>query len=285
MNQKGQSSFFVLLGKFRSRRGLSRVDKFFFLTLFFLVISILDLFNMSYLNASKKFLDRCLLPLKCTANNLIEFPQMISKYIDLKKENESLKLELDELRVKTIIAAGAEKELEEMKKIVNLKYHSNSFEFMEKILGFDKSIYNSYLLISATQHNTKGNSIVISSDALVGLIVSSHKGVAKVLPITSQKISIPTKTNTGEHVILSGKDRDEMFSKEIKSNTISNLKIGDILYTSGEGGTYKENIPVAKITKIDESKNAISAKPIVELNKLSFVWIIDPIIKDQAKKS
>lgn len=280
---KKQSSFFVLLGKFRSRREASKADRFFFSTFFFLFVFVLDLFKISYLDISKRFFDDYLIPVKFLANDLMEIPNMISKYVDLKKENEVLRLQVDELRIKTSIVANAEKELAELKKLVNLKYDSNSFEFMEKVLGFDKSIYNSYLLISSTHAATKADSVVISANALVGLIVDSNDNIAKILPITSQKISVPTKTISGEHIILSGTGQKKMFSKEIKSNTISDLKIGETLYTSGAGGVYKKNIPVAKISKIDKIKNEISAKPIVELNKLSFVWVVDPTIKTKPK--
>ena len=277
MAKRSSDSFFVLLGKFTSRRGLSNKDKIAIASLLSLITSVLDFFGEPHIEMLKNYIDNLVLPIEIFANKLIEIPKLISEYVDVKKENESLKLEIDALKIKTIIATGIEKELEELRKAVNLKYQSNLFNAMEKVLGFEKSIFNSHILISSTQNQTKENSVVITPEGLVGLVIKTSGKTAKVLSITNQKISIPVRTETGEHLIISGTDKNEMISREIKSNTVSELNIGDILYTSGEGGIFKENIPVAKITEINEQKNEITAKPIVEMSKLNFVWIVEGI--------
>ena len=283
MARRDQNSFFVLLGRFTSRRGLSRPEKIFFFSLAFFLMTVADFFGESHVRTVGNFINRFCMPVKMVANSLIEIPKTISEYVDIKRENTLLRLELDALRIKNIIATGVEKELEELRRVVNLKYQSNLFDEIEKVLGFDKTVFSSYVLISMTQKSTKENAVAMTPDGIVGLIVEARGKIAKVLPVTNQKLSIPVKSKTGEHLIISGADRNEMVSREIRSNTVSELKIGDTLYTSGEGGIFKENIPVATISAINEIKNEITAKPIVDINKLNFVWVMSPVIGEAEK--
>lgn len=281
MSQRNDDSFFVLLGKFASRRGLSRSERSLIAGILLLLVATFDFFKEPHLNAIKQRMDNVVLPIKVSSSRLIALPKIIDEYVNIKRENESLRLELDALRIKNIVATEANNEVEELRKLVNLKYRSDTFSVMEKFLGHEKSIFSSSILISRTQSSTQEDSIVITPDGVVGIISSVHKDIAKVLPVTCHRIAIPVKSNSGEHLIISGTDKNEMESKEIMSNSVSDLKIGDILYTSGEGGTYTENIPVAKITAIDKTKNTIKADPVANLNKLSFVWIIAPVLKNQ----
>lgn len=271
------NSFFLLLGRFTSRRGFSRSNKLFVFSLLSSFIFISDYFETSYISDLKNYSLSFVLPIKVFANKLIEVPKILYHYVDLKNENKELRFEIDKLKLKSIITLGMEKELKELKQLVNLKYQSNSFEFMEKILGFDDSIYDSFLLISNTQPSTKKDSVVISSNALIGIISDVSEKVARVLPITSSKMFIPVKNESGEHLILKGTGKNELISIEIQSSTTKYLKINDVLYTSGEGGIYKSGIPVAKIVKIDINKTKIYARPISNLNTLNYVWIIYPL--------
>lgn len=274
-------SFFVLVGRFASRKNIKESDRYLFYSIFFAIIFVADFCDLSSIDSAKSYISNIVFPLKHMANNIIEIPKLISEYVDIKKENKHLQIELDTLKIKTITAKGTEYELNELKKSINMKYSLSSFRSVEKVLGFDKAIYNSFLIISATQKETKPGGIVISSDGLIGIIFDITDKIARVMTIYDHKINIPVKSESGEHLILSGNGKLGLFSKEIKTSEKSvniNLNLGDVLYTSGEGGVFHSNIPVAKISKIDNKKNEIFAEPVANLQSLSFVWIIDPIL-------
>jgi rod shape-determining protein MreC len=278
INTFDEKRLVVLLGRFSSRKGLSRASKLLVCFFVALVLVILDFFEISSVTALKCYLSANVMTIKCIINSLAETPKLISEYIDVKNENKKLRLELDELKIKTIVVSGIEKEIEELKKIVNLRYSSNLYRTMEKVLGFDRSMYDSFILISVTQKETNEGAIVISSDGLVGFVFDLNGTVARVLPITNQKMAIPVKTANGEHMIIAGTDKNELISKEIQDNAISNLKVGDMLMTSGEGGVFIANIPVANITKVDRKTGEVHAIPVTQVKKLSFVWIINSVI-------
>jgi rod shape-determining protein MreC len=196
----------------------------------------------------------------------------------MKNENTKLKLEIEKLKAKAITISEIEKELKELKKVVNLGDSSDTYKYIEKVQGYDNSIYDSFILISAKQEKTKQGAVVISNEGLVGLVYDSKNSMARVLNLTNQKMFVPGVTDKECHLILRGTGKNELISVEIMDNTISNLEIGDIIYTSGEGGTFSKGIPVAEITEINKDKSEILAKPTVNLDKLSFVWITDPVV-------
>ena len=269
-------TFSVLMNKFIAQ-GSDASGKLLMLGVLSLICFALDFFGVPFIQAVRLAMDDMVLSVKRVANDVADFPRAFSQYLNLKDKNEKLKLENEKLKAKVAVLSNVEKEVEELKAAANLRYRSSRFECMEKVLGFDNSIYSSYVLVSALHGKTTEGAVVLSSNSLVGLVMSSNGHIAKVLPITSCKIFVPVKNANGEHVILTGTDTDEMVSVAIRSNTTSTLNIGDILYTSGEGGTYEQDIPVATITSIDSTKNEIHAKPLVKLNALSFVWTISPV--------
>ncbi len=224
------------------------------------------------------------LQIKFVANKIVEFPRSMTSYIIqnniLKKEIEDLRRESDDLKIKIETIKNYEKELGDLKKSLNLNYSISTYKVIERVLGFEYSVFDSFMLISVSHNSIKQGSVVLSSDGIVGIVYLINNDIARVMTITDQKINIPVKSLSGEHIILSGTGKNEMVSSEIKENITSsklNIKPGDILYTSGEGGVFYSDIPVAKVIKIKES-GSILAEPISKINNISFVWIIDPIL-------
>ena len=278
---KRQNVFFSTLGRIIAPRANKRSIKYLAAFLFASLILTLDYANSLYTDAFKKRVSPYFLTAKCFVNEIIELPKVVSEYMHLKKENVELRRQIDDLKVKITTSRNIEAEYEALKNSVELKYSMSNYKFIEKILGFDKSSYNSFLIISATHDSSKEGVVVISSDGLVGLIFDSSNGIARVLTISDQKLCVPVKSDSGEHLILSGDGKDRMISREIRqtdSEIKLKLKEGDVLYTSGEGGVFQAGIPVAKVTKI-KNDDTVYAEPIVHFNNLSFVWIVAPFLK------
>jgi rod shape-determining protein MreC len=217
-----------------------------------------------------------LMPVKRFIGRCKKFPEIVHGYVSLKQENEELKRKVDELKVKALIINGVEQELAELKKIVNLKYTSNMFNAMEKVLGTDKSVFESFVIISASHKASHVGSAVISSDGLVGIIHDIVGTVAMVLSITNSKMLVPVKTKSGTHMIMSGTGKNEMVSIEIRDAAIASVNVGDELYTSGEGGVFRDDISVAKVTSVDRASGKVTARPTVNIDALSYAWVLEP---------
>ena len=62
----------------------------------------------------------------------------------------------------------------------------------------------------------------------------------------------------------------------------SQIKIGEKLLTSGYGGIFLPNMPVAIVTNIEG--NTIIARPLVDVTRLEFVTILGNEIENHAQQ-
>ena len=274
MKNKTTNSIQVLYAKFISHNCISRSNLLIFYFLLFFLAAGLDYMSESHIRFIRYSLKESLEPLKVEAHKLIQIPKLVKSFLDIKRENELLRRELNILKLTNLTASAHNKELEEIKRILDIKYNFEQFDILEKVLGFEASIYNSSIIISKTHANIAEDNIVITPDGLIGTISAVYEKSARVLPITNSLTTIPVQTNSGIHLIIRGTDKNELVAVEIQQEELlSELTVGDILYTSGEGGFYKKGIPVAKITSVNRSKSEVHATPIVQLSNINYVWI------------
>ncbi len=197
MGKNKADSFLVLLGKFTSRRGFSFNDKKKFAAAFSLLLSVLHFANEPHVISVDMFLDHFALPLRISFHRLIEIPKILSHYIDLYRENEALRREIESLKVKSIISSSLEKENEELRKAVNFKYKSKMFENCEKVLGVEHSAFDSFILISRTHEATQECASVYSTEGLLGIVYEVFDDYAKVLPISSRRVLMQRGSSDG----------------------------------------------------------------------------------------
>jgi rod shape-determining protein MreC len=196
----------------------------------------------------------------------------------LKREIERLRRENDTLKISLTTIKNFEHEFNEIKKITDLRYTISTYKVIEKVLGFDDGIYESFMLISASHSNIVPGTVIISSDGIVGIVHNINRGVARVRHIADPKLNIPVQSPSGEHLIISGNGKCSMISNETKENN-SKLDItkGDLLVTSGEGGVFPHGIPTAIVEEVTEN-SIVKAIPVTKLSDVSFVWAIDPVL-------
>jgi rod shape-determining protein MreC len=206
----------------------------------------------------------------------------MSKYFlqnrTLKQEIEKLRKENDTLKISLTTIKNFENEFKGIKKATDLRYSISNYKVIEKVLGFDGGIYESFMLISVSHKNIVPGSVIISSDGIVGIVHDIKGGVARVRHLSDPKLNVPVQSSSGEHFIISGDGKNSMISSETKeNNTKLNIDKGDLLITSGEGGIFQRGIPVAIVEEIIDNSH-IKAIPVTQLDNISFVWAIDPVL-------
>lgn len=133
--------------------------------------------------------------------------------------------------------------------------------------------YSATYFIAATQTDgvKKNNPILTTSGYLVGRVISVGEKNSRFMPITDVSSRVPIKIGTSnDHAILVGTGKGQFTLSHIE-NTDS-IKVGDELVTSGVGGIFAPNIPVAVIKSIEGAK--ITATPLALAKDLDFVLVI-----------
>lgn len=121
------------------------------------------------------------------------------------------------------------------------------------------------------QEGIELDSIVVTEKGLVGRVSEVGVFSCKVLTITDPNSRIPAKLQSNNHHIVVVGDGNKNLS--IISDQSQPFMAGDLITTSGIGGIYPMNIPIAKITGFSKDGKPI-AKPSVDFSLLDYVMVI-----------
>ena len=195
-----------------------------------------------------------------------------SQIKDLKAENMSLKIKLQEFdslkEENERLLAIEKKSLTSTKKQKIAKVLNNSASPTRKIAIIDKG-QNDGLFKAQNVIGVKG---------LIGQIIELNMMSSKIILINDINHNVPGNiSRTGEKVIVAGSNGDNDLMIQF-APIDTDIKVGDIITTSGVAGRFKSNIPIGKvvsITKDPEKKfSAIDVKSFENLDNLSDIILI-----------
>ena len=195
-----------------------------------------------------------------------------SQIKDLKAENMSLKIKLQEFdslkEENERLLAIEKKSLTSTKKQKIAKVLNNSASPTRKIAIIDKG-QNDGLFKAQNVIGIKG---------LIGQIIELNMMSSKIILINDINHNVPGNiSRTGEKVIVAGSNGDNDLMIQF-APIDTDIKVGDIITTSGVAGRFKSNIPIGKvvsITKDPEKKfSAIDVKSFENLDNLSDIILI-----------
>ena len=195
-----------------------------------------------------------------------------SQIKDLKAENMSLKIKLQEFdslkEENERLLAIEKKSLTSTKKQKIAKVLNNSASPTRKIAIIDKG-QNDGLFKAQNVIGIKG---------LIGQIIELNMMSSKIILINDINHNVPGNiSRTGEKVIVAGSNGDNDLIIQF-APIDTDIKVGDIITTSGVAGRFKSNIPIGKvvsITKDPEKKfSAIDVKSFENLDNLSDIILI-----------
>ncbi len=150
-----------------------------------------------------------------------------------------------------------------------------------EVLTVDQDYNRQQILINkGKSSNLYPGQPIIDAKGVMGQIVELTQYSARVLLISDPSHALPVQNNrNGVRTIAQGKgDPAEVDLLHIPNNT--DIKIGDLLITSGLGGRFPSNYPVATVTEVEirpgEEFARVAAKPTAELDtsrEVLLVWV------------
>lgn len=186
--------------------------------------------------------------------------QLQAENEELKEKNKELEEELRELE---IIKA----ENTTLREYVNM---ADKYSDYKTVPGYiiDKDISNlseTLVINVGTKDGVKSNMPVISSEGLVGYVISSTNNTSKVKPIIDISSSVSATLETSRDNVMVKGILDS--SSKLKVTYVSpetELVIGDTVETSGIGGIFPKGILIGEIKEVKESSNIIDRYAIIE---------------------
>jgi rod shape-determining protein MreC len=193
--------------------------------------------------------------------NELVFHEQAMQLDILKQENE---------RLRTLLASPLRSELKKM---------------VAEILSVDSDPYSHQLVINrGARDGVYEGQPVLDALGIVGQILHVGQTTSRIILITDTSHAVPVRVKrNGLRLLASGSGQIDRLNHNFVPQS-ADVKIGDVLVTSGLGGKYPEGYPVATISYIsnDESREflRVYSKPIAQIDRLRYLLLLsdeDPI--------
>ncbi len=125
---------------------------------------------------------------------------------------------------------------------------------------------------------------VLDAEGIFGQVSQVHAETAEVILITDAEHAIPVQSNrSGLRTIAVGTGDSDRLSLPFVTGE-SDLKVGDLLISTGIGGVFPRGYPVAEVTRVDRDPAAtfalVDARPTARLDRnreVLLVWFTPPV--------
>lgn len=212
----------------------------------------------------------------------------ITGYDELKRQNEILKTEVLLLKSKQQQLINLKQEVARLEALLGTtgKIPNHSVQIAQVTL-FSSNPFSQYISINkGTNDGIRSQQAVLDANGIVGQIVATTPFSSRVMLITDPEHQLPVRIQrTSQRGILSGTGYDYTQLQFIPKS--SNVKVGDILESSGLGGLFPGGYPVATVTGVrtDESQPylEITAQPVSRFNQAHKVLVLKPDTLPQPK--
>jgi cell shape-determining protein MreC len=221
---------------------------------------------------TQKITQSFLTPFRKGAKNIQDAVQIIQNYysystVDYRKQIDNLE---------TIIQQQQQqiRELKKQNQITSLSNFAGIPRLYSSILGCSLQADSQILFLPRDdrQQFSYKNATVLTAQGLVGRIIHSRSFLHWVMLISDYRSQIPVQNLEGSfHGLLCGQASQPLVLK-CTQTTGKNFQKGDVLVTSGIGGIYPKNLPVARI--ISDQNAPIYANPIVTIQNLDQVQVM-----------
>ncbi|MBT8118816.1 MAG: rod shape-determining protein MreC [Gammaproteobacteria bacterium] len=186
-----------------------------------------------------------------------------------------------------------EKENERLRELLGAIPKTTERLLISEIINVDLDPYKQLILLNkGSSSDVYQGQPIIDAQGVMGQVVHVGPMSSTAVLITDASHAIPVQVNrTGLRAIAFGSGKiDQLNLRHLPHNV--DIKQGDLLITSGLGGVFPPNFPVAVISKIErpagEPFATIEAKPHALLDKsreVLLVWRNEPVpVADKAEE-
>lgn len=154
-------------------------------------------------------------------------------------------------------------------------------KMVAEILSVDSDPYSHQILINrGTKDSIYEGQPVIDENGVVGQVMHVGATSSRVLLLTDISHSIPLRIHrNGIRVIAKGTGSETTMEINYLPHS-TDIKVGDLLVTSGLGGKFPEGYPVARVSYISDNTERqfaeIKITPEVQLDRLRYLLVVWP---------
>ncbi|WND02768.1 rod shape-determining protein MreC [Temperatibacter marinus] len=192
---------------------------------------------------------------------------------DIYQENERLKSENVELRRWRLAAEQFMRENEQLHRMLKVPGREVPIAATARVIGIGGGAFQRNFLIGAGQvDGVRMHQPVVDDRGVVGRVQSTSRWTARVLLVTDINSRIPVlHSPSGAVAIAEGLNNDLLRLAFLPEGV--QVKVGDLVVTSGHGGLFPANLPLAQVVEVSE--NTVLMKPTGLFNKIDHVRVLN----------
>lgn len=202
-----------------------------------------------------------------------EIGESTSAYFRAGAQNEELRRRLEAQRRALIEAKATELENKQLKGLLGLTRDVQDEVAVARIVGSSYDSARRLATLSAgSAQGVRPGQPVRSADGLIGRIIETGRWASRVLLIGDGASNVPVRlARDGTPAITTGHGDGtiDLNTLEVGENP---FRRGDILVTSGVGGIYPPNIPVAVVTRIEGDRTI--AHPLADPSEVDYAVVL-----------
>lgn len=198
---------------------------------------------------------------------------------NLQEELAAARQEVAELRSQVILLQEAKIENEILRRELSFKNAATEGHILAaEVIGYDTNDFLHFLIIDrGAADGIQPRMPAVTSQGLVGRVTETSTYAAKVMLITDPSSSVSARIQrTRGTGIVQGSPGGGLIMKYIPQD--DPVRSGDVVLTSGLGGTFPRRLPIGQITSIEKSDvgmfQVAHLVPAVDLRNLEMVSIL-----------
>lgn len=264
------------------RRGPSLQLRIIFAVIIALVLVVID-HRFEPFNKIRTYLDTAVSPFYFLANGPRQFLDNISESFtsreQLQFENRALRQELLLKKADNLLLEQLKQENARLRELLGSPLRQDEHMMVTQVISGANTPYRDQVVIDkGSNEGVYEGQPVISDKGVVGQVVGVSNFNSRVLLICDTTHALPVQVLRNDvRVIAAGSGcTDDIQLEPLPENT--DIRIGDVLVTSGLGGRFPEGYPVAVVSAVkhdtQRAYTIISAKPSAELQRLRYLLLL-----------
>lgn len=240
--------------------------------------------RLSYLESARAGVATLLLPIQY----VIELPVSAGRWVSDALSNRAMLLvENSELRDKQLLQAAKlqklaalESENRRLRKLLNSAREIGDNVLIAELLGVDLDPYKHQVTLNkGSMHNVHVGQPILDAEGVMGQVIHVSPFSANAILITDPSHALPVQINrNGLRSLIMGTGIVGRLELQHLPNN-ADIRVGDLLVTSGLGGRFPAGYPVARVTEVRLDPGQpfadITAEPAAQINssrELLLVW-------------
>lgn len=215
-----------------------------------------------------------------------DFDSQFATGADLRERNSLLESENLALRGQMQRFLALQAENSRLRDLLGSSFKVSDRVLVAELLQVELDPYRQQVLVDkGTVSGVYVGQPVLDANAVMGQVVVANPLTATVLLITDADHALPVQINrNGLRTIATGTGRvNQLRLHHLPKN--ADVRVGDLLVTSGMGGVFPPGYPVAQIVEVADDPNSpfatVQAVPTARLDRsheVLLVWTLDPIV-------